>query len=120
MWRIVALHHENRNHGDGISWSIWRLDSSALMKLATIPTVKTLEQFDAAISSGERKPRACAPGTCRDAENVVLLAPSRVGKTHITVVECWGDDLWWVRGDRQRLGRTDPRRRWLPGKRASR
>lgn len=59
-----------------------------LLKLATLPIIKTLEQFDFAFASGA--PRAqiqeLAALTFIDrAENVVLLGPSGVGKSHIAI-----------------------------------
>lgn len=61
---------------------------STLMKLATMPTVKTLEQFDWTIGSGAPKAQIqeLAHLTFVErAENVVLLGPSGVGKTHIAL-----------------------------------
>lgn len=61
---------------------------STLMKLATMPAVKTLEQFDWAIASGAPKAQIqeLAHLTFVErAENVVLLGPSGVGKTHIAL-----------------------------------
>jgi DNA replication protein DnaC len=57
-----------------------------LLKLATLPTVKTLEQFDFAFASGA--PRAqiqelAALTFVARTENIVLLGPSGVGKSHI-------------------------------------
>ena len=61
---------------------------TTLMKLATMPTVKTLEQFDWAIGSGAPKAQIHELGHLtfvERAENVVLLGPSGVGKTHIAL-----------------------------------
>lgn len=59
-----------------------------LLKLATLPTVKTLEQFDFAFASGA--PRAqiqelAALTIIERAENSVLLGPSGVGKSHVAI-----------------------------------
>src|SRR5687768_451693 len=61
---------------------------TALMKLATLPSIKTIEQYDFAFASGA--PRAqiqelAALTFVERAENVVLLGPSGVGKTHIAL-----------------------------------
>lgn len=57
-----------------------------LLKLATLPAVKTLEQYDFGFASGA--PRAqiqelASLAFVARAENVVLLGPSGTGKTHI-------------------------------------
>jgi hypothetical protein len=57
-----------------------------LLKLATLPSVKTLEQYDFGFASGAPRPQIqeLASLTFIDrAENIVLLGPSGVGKTHI-------------------------------------
>src|SRR5699024_548657 len=57
-----------------------------LLKMAGLPAVKTLEQFDFAFASGvpRKQIRELAALTfVQRAENIVLLGPSGVGKTHL-------------------------------------
>jgi DNA replication protein DnaC len=61
---------------------------SVLLKLATLSSVKTLEQFDWNAAGGVPKAQILELGHLsfvERAENVVLLGPSGVGKTHIAL-----------------------------------
>jgi len=58
----------------------------AMFKLATLPAVKTLEAYDFAFASGAPRKQIVELGGLafiERAENIVLLGPSGVGKTHI-------------------------------------
>lgn len=57
-----------------------------LLKMACLPAVKTLEQFDFAFASGVPRTQVQELATLsfvERAENIVLLGPSGVGKTHL-------------------------------------
>ncbi|MCZ8167117.1 MAG: IS21-like element helper ATPase IstB [Lysobacteraceae bacterium] len=59
-----------------------------LLKLATLPTVKTIEQFDFGFASGVSKAQVmdlAGLAFLERQENVVLLGPSGVGKTHLAI-----------------------------------
>jgi DNA replication protein DnaC len=61
---------------------------ATLMKLATMPALKTLEQFDWKDAPGAPKAQILELvhlAFVERAENVVLLGPSGVGKTHIAL-----------------------------------
>jgi DNA replication protein DnaC len=61
---------------------------STLLKLATMPAIKTLEQFDWSHAGGAPKAQIVELAHLafvQRAENVVLLGPSGVGKTHIAL-----------------------------------
>jgi DNA replication protein DnaC len=60
----------------------------ALMRLATLPSIKTLEQFDWSHAAGAPKAQIqelMHLTFVQRAENIVLLGPSGVGKTHIAI-----------------------------------
>ncbi len=62
--------------------------ANTLLKLATMPAVKTLEQFDWSHAGGAPKAQILELAHLafvQRAENVVLLGPSGVGKTHIAL-----------------------------------
>ena len=61
---------------------------STLMRLATMPSIKTLDQFDWTHASGAPKAQILELAHLtfvQRAENIVLLGPSGVGKTHIAL-----------------------------------
>jgi len=62
--------------------------SAVLLKLATMPALKTLEQFDWSHAGGAPKAQITELAHLafvQRAENVVLLGPSGVGKTHVAL-----------------------------------
>jgi len=61
---------------------------STLMRLATMPSIKTLDQFDWSHAGGAPKAQILELAHLtfvQRAENIVLLGPSGVGKTHIAL-----------------------------------
>jgi DNA replication protein DnaC len=64
---------------------------TVLGRLSTMPAIKTLEQFDWAQAGGAPKAQILELGHLafvERAENVVMLGPSGVGKTHIALALC--------------------------------
>ena len=64
---------------------------TVLMRLATMPSIKTLEQFEWTYAGGAPKAQIIELGHLafvERAENVVMLGPSGVGKTHIALALC--------------------------------
>jgi DNA replication protein DnaC len=61
---------------------------STLMRLATMPSIKTLDQFDWSHAGGAPKAQILELAHLtfvQRAENIVLLGPSGVGKTHVAL-----------------------------------
>jgi len=61
---------------------------STLLKLATLPAIRTLEEYDFEFASGTPKAQLMELATLafvERAENVVFLDPSGVGKTHLAL-----------------------------------
>lgn len=85
--------HEETSYADFLE-RLLRIEDDAraerqrqtLLKLASLPALKTLEQYDFGFASGAPRLQIQELGALsfiERAENVVLLGPSGVGKTHI-------------------------------------
>lgn len=64
---------------------------TTLTRLATMPSIKTLEQFDWSLAGGAPKAQLMELAHLafiERAENVVMLGPSGVGKTHLALMLC--------------------------------
>ena len=113
--RILALSQSLRLDGMGSQWSVlaqraandeasfadyleWLLQAEqtmrtertrqTLLKLATLPLVKTLEQYDFSFASGAPRSQLqelASLAFIERSENIVMLGPSGVGKTHLAI-----------------------------------
>jgi DNA replication protein DnaC len=94
-WPALAQHSADQNHDftrflhDALYSEVQahtERKRQTLVRFATLPSIKTLEEYDFAFASGA--PRAQIQELAQlsfieRAHNVVLLGPSGVGKTHI-------------------------------------
>lgn len=94
-WPAIAQHcaREQASHGDFLERILGvendarvERQRTALMKIATLPAIKTIEAYDFAFASGA--PRAqiqelASLSFIERAENIVFLGPSGVGKSHL-------------------------------------
>ncbi len=74
--------------GPVTGWNWTERTCQTLQKQATLPAVTTLEQFDFTFAVGVSKPQVMELASLafiERAENVVLLGPSGVGKTHLAI-----------------------------------
>lgn len=104
--RLIALSQALRLEGIAAQWSAlaqkaaneeasfadyleWLLHAEqTLLKLATLPVVKTLEQYDFGFASGAPRSQLqelASLAFIERSENIVLLGPSGVGKTHFAI-----------------------------------
>lgn len=113
--RILALSQSLRLDGMGSQWSAlaqraanneasfadyleWLLQAEqstrtertrqTLLKMATLPLVKTLEQYDFNFASGAPRSQLqelASLAFIERSENIVMLGPSGVGKTHLAI-----------------------------------
>ena len=61
---------------------------ATLLKFAGLPAVKTLEQYDFVFATGtprEQLHDLASLVFIESTENIVLLGPSRIGKTHLAI-----------------------------------
>ena len=74
--------------GPVTGWNWTERTCQTLQKQATLPAVTTLEQFDFTFAVGVSKPQVMELASLafiERAENLVLLGPSGVGKTHLAI-----------------------------------
>lgn len=94
-WPAVAQRaaQQQASHGDFLEQVLTvendarlQRQRSALLKMATLPSIKTLEEYDFAFASGAPRVQIqelAALTFVERAENAVFLGPSGVGKSHL-------------------------------------